>query len=432
MSGLPAIDLPTPPGAGGPYDEIVYRSRTTPESSLNFAFFDSDGFDVVSSPLGERVDVLSDLVLHEGFTVRWDFGGAYVACCRTADVTSGLLWHAWKHESHGSLRHLWPNGASSALSTYLSASAGSRSRTSTGGSGVAFSLDRCVGVDSEKVVAAFTALQGWAEDRGLTPSEVEYRDLQFTAGADSDAERAYRTHWASAEIPEPVVARPRRPDGSSSFLRIARGRARPAATPVTFFSWTGLCALLDCADLGHLEFLPSGDAALTRRAKKASRLSAVVVRWSVRRKRYERQGILAESAAIEQAAQQCLSDADVRARRRERDTIRRADQDLGFRDEFAAAIREQFPGCPTMRADAIALHAAARGSGRVGRSAAGRALEPEAVRLAVVASVRHVDTDYDDLLMAGAERESARAQVRRRVEDILNAWRDGAAPLDVL
>ena len=83
-----------------------------------------------------------------------------------------------------------------------------------------------------------------------------------------------------------------------------------------------------------------------------------------------------------------------------------------------------------MRADAIALHAAARGSGRVGRSAAGRALEPEAVRLAVVASVRHVDTDYDDLLMAGAERESARAHVRSRVEDILNAWRDGVAMLD--
>jgi hypothetical protein len=35
---------------------------------------------------------------------------------------------------------------------------------------------------------------------------------------------------------------------------------------------------LDRADLGHLEFLPSGDAALTRRATKASRLSAVVVR----------------------------------------------------------------------------------------------------------------------------------------------------------
>ena len=53
-------------------DAIVYRSRTTPESSLNFAFFDSAGFDITSSPLGDRVDVLSDLVLHNGFTVRWD------------------------------------------------------------------------------------------------------------------------------------------------------------------------------------------------------------------------------------------------------------------------------------------------------------------------------------------------------------------------
>ena len=59
----------------GDIDAIVYRSRTTPESSLNFAFFDSGGFDIVSSPLGDRVDVLSDLVLHHGFTIGWDFGG---------------------------------------------------------------------------------------------------------------------------------------------------------------------------------------------------------------------------------------------------------------------------------------------------------------------------------------------------------------------
>lgn len=187
---------------------------------------------------------------------------------------------------------------------------------------------------------------------------------------------------------------------------------------------------LDCADLGHLVFLPSGDAALTRRATKASRLSAVVVRWSTRRNRYERQGILAEAAAIEQAAQECLSDADVRARRRTREQGRRADEDVRFRGEFAAAISQQFPGCPVERAEAIALHAAARGSGRVGRSAAGRSLDPDAVRLAVVASIRHVDTDYDTLLMSGGDRESARAQVHQRVEDVLNAWRDGVAMLD--
>jgi hypothetical protein len=53
-------------------DAIVYRSRTTPESSLNYAFFDDDGFAAESWPLGERIDVLTALVLHHGFTVNWD------------------------------------------------------------------------------------------------------------------------------------------------------------------------------------------------------------------------------------------------------------------------------------------------------------------------------------------------------------------------
>jgi len=44
---------------------------------------------------------------------------------------------------------------------------------------------------------------------------------------------------------------------------------------------------LSCADIDHLVFLPAGDAALTRRARKHSTLSAVVLKWSRARKRYE-------------------------------------------------------------------------------------------------------------------------------------------------
>jgi len=55
---------------------------------------------------------------------------------------------------------------------------------------------------------------------------------------------------------------------------------------------------LTCVDLNHLVFLPAGDAALTRRAKQASALSAVVVRFSRTRKRYERQGLLLEAEAL--------------------------------------------------------------------------------------------------------------------------------------
>ena len=64
-------------------------------------------------------------------------------------------------------------------------------------------------------------------------------------------------------------------------------------------------ACLTCADLDHLVFLPSGEAALTRRSRKNSRLSAVVLKWSTARKRYERQGLLVDSDALEKAVQVC-------------------------------------------------------------------------------------------------------------------------------
>ena len=179
---------------------------------------------------------------------------------------------------------------------------------------------------------------------------------------------------------------------------------------------------LDCADLGHLEFLGSGNAALTRRAKKHSRLSAVVVQWARARNRYERQGILVEPGAIEQAEQECLADVEVRERRRQRDLVRREAEDEDLVERFAAAIRQQFPGCPELRAARIARHTVTRSSGRVGRSAAGRSLDPEAVRLAVVASVRHVDTPYENLLMGGVSRQEARDEVRDLVDEVLTGW----------
>ena len=292
------------------------------------------------------------------------------------------------------------------------------------------SLDRCIQVDSVKILAAIDALRDWAQNQSLKAWETDYHELRFTADGVAAIEGAMSTRWAAAASPGPEIAPPRPRElivvsPHNDWICISCDESGDLLVKANAGT---LC--LDCADLGHLVFLPSGDAALTRRAKKASRLSAVVVRWSKRRKRYERQGILAENDAIEQAAQQCLEDADARALRRQYDQTRRAAVDEKFRDEFAAAIREQFPGCPPARADAIAYHAAQRGSGRVGRSAAGRALDHDAIRLAVAASVRHIDTDYDDLLMAGVDRDDARHRVRDRVDEVLGIWRDGAINLD--
>ncbi len=60
------------------------------------------------------------------------------------------------------------------------------------------------------------------------------------------------------------------------------------------------------ADLDHLVFLPRGNTALTRRARKYSTLSPVVVRFSRSRKRYERQGVLVEEQALGQAEHECM------------------------------------------------------------------------------------------------------------------------------
>ena len=179
---------------------------------------------------------------------------------------------------------------------------------------------------------------------------------------------------------------------------------------------------LACADLDHLLFLPAGDAALTRRARKHSTLSAVVLRWSRARKRYERQGLLVEAEALEQAEQECLADEEVRARRREREATRREELDQQYVQQFARRVRELYPRCPPGREVIIAEHACLKYSGRVGRSASAKSFDEQAIRLAVLAHVRHAETRYDELLAGGMDRWEARAEVEGTVARVLAAW----------
>ena len=114
---------------------------------------------------------------------------------------------------------------------------------------------------------------------------------------------------------------------------------------------------LACADLDELVFLPTGDAALTRRSKKYSTLSAVVLKFSKARRRYERQGLLVEEDALAQAEAHCLADSEVRQRRNERAREGRAELDEEFVREFAKCISAIFPKCPEGREQIIAEHA---------------------------------------------------------------------------
>jgi hypothetical protein len=157
------------------------------------------------------------------------------------------------------------------------------------------------------------------------------RPLRFSVGGESAVERAYRTHWLAPELSERergrMVERDNRPP---DLLVIAATRPWTCAGCGTEFDAGGLLMMddagpqcLDCVDLGHLDFLPAGAAALTRRAKEVSGLSAVVVRWSRSRKRYERQGLLVEHEALDRAEAECLDDTELRERRQQRDQERR-------------------------------------------------------------------------------------------------------------
>ncbi|MCP4681836.1 MAG: DUF2293 domain-containing protein [Desulfobacterales bacterium] len=184
---------------------------------------------------------------------------------------------------------------------------------------------------------------------------------------------------------------------------------------------------LECADLDHLAFLPSGDAALTRRSRKHSKLSAIVLKWSKTRNRYERQGLLVENGAIDRAEQECEADALQRQKRRAHAAIRRAELDKEYIKRFASRVRKLYPFRPKARETIIAEHACRKYSGRVGRSAAAKELDEQAVRLAVGAHIRHVETEYDELLMRGLDRTEARHTVRKTVSNLLETWKFGSS-----
>ncbi len=180
---------------------------------------------------------------------------------------------------------------------------------------------------------------------------------------------------------------------------------------------------LSCSDLDHLVYLPSGDTALTRRAAKDSNLVAVVYKFSSARKRNERQGILVKKEALEKAEEECLSDEELREKRRERDAKKREQIDNAFLNNFAQRIRELYPNCPEGREYEIALHACEKYSGRVGRSASAKKLESNAVDLAVIAHIRHCETAYDELLMKGYDRYDARKSVETEIDSVISKWR---------
>lgn len=175
-------------------------------------------------------------------------------------------------------------------------------------------LEQAIQTNPSRIADAMKLLRAWAAERGLSPSLTEYvartpqrQALQFSRTGNPVVEEQYRTHWISAELP------------AKQRARLAETASRAPELVVILplkDDWTcHRCgdtgdflimenpgpACLRCAGLDDLEYLPAGDALLTRRAKAKSKRSAIVVRFSRSRKRYERRGILVETEGLAQA-----------------------------------------------------------------------------------------------------------------------------------
>ena len=302
-------------------------------------------------------------------------------------------------------------------------------------------LEPMIQCGEAKLAHCFREFEAWASRNQLEPIELPFHAasregkiaLQVTVDGNPEREAWYRRGYRRAnltpaqqkrldaklnKVPELVVFQAVRDD-----VVCTECQAEHALEDMYFLEREKVICL-ECADLDHLEFLPRGDVAMTRRAKKHSPLHAVVLCFNRRRKTFERQGLLVTSQAIQLASEECEADADKRAVHREKGAMRRTREDALLVQSFTDSIIDLFPGCPPTEASDIAHHAAQRHSGRVGRSAAGRAVDAKAVTLAVRAWIRHQHTDYDERLMRGEDRMESRAQIHDTLEAVCRRWQN--------
>jgi hypothetical protein len=190
-------------------------------------------------------------------------------------------------------------------------------------------LEEMIQGSAEKISRSVELFLEWARGKGLTAHLVRYvrrtregeAELRVFSEGDSDAERVFRVLFFSPDLTEAqrakLVEGLSRPPERVVFEILRDSECAQCKTELErgeFLTLDGKEALCkDCAGLADLEFLPSGDAGLTRRATKYSGETVVVDRFSRARKRYERQGILVEKAALERAEREFRSGAGSRA-----------------------------------------------------------------------------------------------------------------------
>jgi hypothetical protein len=181
-------------------------------------------------------------------------------------------------------------------------------------------LERVIQGNLRKISFAMECFRNWAIEKGLKPPKTVYlartrgpkKVLQFSINGHPKIEEAYQTHYVSPLLSEKKqeklkekLEKPPELVAFSISKSFQCSKCQEEFWKGSFLYKEGeqtLC--LSCASFGDLVFLPSGDAALTRAAKKYSKISIVVVRFSRARKRYERRGLLVGEEALQKAEEE--------------------------------------------------------------------------------------------------------------------------------
>ena len=176
------------------------------------------------------------------------------------------------------------------------------------------SLEGAIQANLSRISEAMKLFRAWATEKGLMASETAYvartpqrQTLRFSVSGSPTIERLYRTHWVSPKLSERKREKLREKASKAPELVVILPLNdkwtchRCGGSGDLFIMEPPGPACLRCAGLDDLAFLPAGDALLTRRAKAKSPRFAVVVRFSRTRGRYERQGLLVEAEALDEA-----------------------------------------------------------------------------------------------------------------------------------
>jgi hypothetical protein len=172
-------------------------------------------------------------------------------------------------------------------------------------------LEGAIQTAPARLAEAMRLFRAWAEAKGLSATSATYvartpqrETLRFGISGHSAIEDQYRTHWISPDLPgkkrERLVEKASRAPELVVIQPLNRDWKchRCGGTGGLLIMEPPGPACLRCAGLDDLELLPAGNALLTRRAKARSTRTAVVVRFSRSRGRYERQGLLVEPAPL--------------------------------------------------------------------------------------------------------------------------------------